>query len=89
MDKHPCHRAHVAKLNRIEGQVKAVKQMIEDNRYCIDILSQLKAIRGAVLRVQKDVLQTHMQNCVKQAIQSKDHQDTDRKIQEILKVLGE
>lgn len=89
MNEIPCHKAQIKKLNRIEGQVRAVKNMIEERRYCVDILSQLKAIRGAVLRVQKEVLQTHIKSCVKNAIDSKNPKDTDVKIQEILRVLGE
>ena len=89
MSKHPCHRKHLTKLNRIEGQVKAIKKMIEEDRYCVDILSQLKAVRGAVLRVQKEVLSTHIKNCVKSAIQSSDQRDTEQKIKEILKVMGD
>ena len=75
MKKHPCHKVHLPKLNRIEGQVKAIKKMIEEERYCIDILSQLKAVRGAVLRVQKEVLNTHVKNCVRGALQAKDEKE--------------
>ncbi len=86
---HPCHKQHINKLSRIEGQVRAVKKMIEQGDYCVDIMTQLKAIRGAVLRVQKEVLQTHIKNCVRDAILSKDESDSEQKIREILKMIGE
>lgn len=89
MVKHPCHKEHIIKINRILGQIVAIKKMIEENRYCVDILMQLKAARGAITRVQKDVLQTHMQHCVTDAITSRDRQKTDIKIKEILHLLDE
>lgn len=87
MAKHPCHKEHIVKINRIIGQIDAIKKMIEENRYCVDILMQLKAARGAITRVQKDVLQTHMKHCVTDAITSQNREHTDTKIKEILRLM--
>lgn len=89
MKKFPCHSAHIVKLNRVEGQLSAIKKMITDRRYCVDILIQLKAVRGAVTRVQKDILKTHLEHCVSDAITSKDKSETNNKIREILKLMEE
>lgn len=85
---YPCHSEHVPKLNRIEGQVRAVKKMIHEERYCVDILTQIKAIRGALMRVQKEIMNTHLKTCVSDAISSKDATETKQKIQEILTLMG-
>ena len=86
---YPCHNEHVPKLNRIEGQVRAVKKMIHEERYCVDILMQIKAIRGALMRVQKEILHTHMKTCVTDTITNKDTAGTKQKIQEILTLMGD
>ena len=85
----PSHKEHIPKLNRIDGQLQAVKRMIGEERYCVDILTQLKAIRGALMRVQKEVLRTHLQMCVQSAIVEKDRSETEKKIKEVLKLLDE
>ena len=84
---YPSHNDQTIKLNRIEGQIKAVKKMIEKERYCVDILMQLKAIRGAVSRVQQEILKAHLEHCVSNAISSEDIKEKDKKIREILKFL--
>lgn len=57
-------------MNRIEGQVRGVAKMIESDRYCIDILTQVSAIRAALDAAAMQVLEDHTQGCVRTAIQS-------------------
>jgi CsoR family transcriptional regulator, copper-sensing transcriptional repressor len=83
------HKEHIPKLNRIEGQLKAIKNMIEQERYCVDILTQLKAVRGALMRVQKEILRTHLETCVHSAIVEKNRSETEKKVKEVLKLLDE
>ena len=76
-----------ARLGRIEGQVRGIARMIEDDRYCIDVLTQLRAVRAALRRVEDLVLGDHVAHCVEGAIASGDGAEQRRKVQELLEVL--
>ena len=76
-----------ARLSRIEGQVRGIARMIEDDRYCIDVLTQLRAVRAALRRVEDEVLNDHVAHCVEGAIASGDGAEQRRKVQELLEVL--
>ena len=65
---HGCHRNQLARMNRIAGQIGGIIRMIEDERYCVDILIQLRAARAALKRVEGNILSEHMQHCVVQAL---------------------
>ena len=78
----------IKRLSRIEGQVRGLSRMVEDNRYCIDIVTQISAVRAALRRVEQEVLRDHVGHCVKHAMQSDDVADQDRKIQELIDVLA-
>ena len=58
------HRAQLPRLNRIEGQVRGIAAMIEGDRYCVDILTQLQAVHAALARVERDILDAHVGHCV-------------------------
>jgi DNA-binding FrmR family transcriptional regulator len=58
------HRAQLPRLHRIEGQVRGIAAMIEADRYCVDILTQLQAVRAALARVERDILDSHVGHCV-------------------------
>ncbi len=62
------HRAQLSRLRRIEGQVRGIAAMIEADRYCLDILTQLQAVRAALARVERDVLDGHVGHCVAAAV---------------------
>ena len=76
-----------ARLGRIEGQVRGIARMIDADRYCIDILTQLRAVRAALRRVEDEVLADHVAHCVEGAIASGDGGEQRRKVQELLEVL--
>jgi DNA-binding FrmR family transcriptional regulator len=78
----------IKRLSRIEGQVRGLSRMVEEDRYCIDIVTQLSAVRAALRRVEHEILRDHVAHCVKQAMRSDDHADQDRKIQELMDVLA-
>lgn len=76
------------RLNRIEGQVRGLARMVEDNRYCIDIVTQVAAVRAALKRVEEEVLRDHVAHCVEHAIASGDTEEQRKKVAELIDVLG-
>jgi DNA-binding FrmR family transcriptional regulator len=80
--------ACVRRLRRIEGQVRGLSGMVEDNRYCIDIVTQIAAVRAALKRVEQEVLRDHVAHCVEHAIQSGDRDEQRQKVSELIDVLG-
>jgi DNA-binding FrmR family transcriptional regulator len=77
-------KAKVQRLNRIAGQVRGVAQMIEDDRYCIDILHQIAAIRAALAKVETQVLKDHAACCVAEAIASGNEAEQRAKFEELV-----
>lgn len=78
--------AALQRLARLEGQVRGVSRMIEEDRYCIDILNQTLAIRSALSQVELLLLQDHAEECVEEAISSKDAEEQRRKFRELVDV---
>ena len=76
------------RLSRIEGQVRGLSKMVEDERYCIDIVTQISAVRAALRRVEEEVLKDHVSHCVEHAIASGDKSDQRKKIAELMGVIG-
>ena len=78
----------INRLRRIEGQVRGVAQMLEDDRYCIDILTQLSAVRAALRKVEDEILRDHVNHCVAGAIKSGSKTDQRKKIDELMDVFA-
>ncbi|MFA5900933.1 MAG: metal-sensitive transcriptional regulator [Hyphomicrobium sp.] len=76
------------RLSRIEGQVRGVARMVADDRYCIDIVTQISAIRAALGRVEQEVLRDHVAHCVEHAIASGDADEQRRKVAELMEVFA-
>jgi CsoR family transcriptional regulator, copper-sensing transcriptional repressor len=76
------------RLGRIEGQVRGLSRMVEGDRYCIDVVTQIAAARAALRRVEEEVLRDHVAHCVEHAIESGDAKEQRRKISELIEVLG-
>ena len=85
MTSHPCHQSQIARLRRAEGQIRGVVRLINDGKYCIDILNQLKAAQKALASVEANILETHLESCVTSAIKNSD--DADAKISELTRLL--
>lgn len=86
-----CHKdskALRARLNRIEGQVRGIGQMLADDRYCIDILYQIHAIKAALSKVETEILKTHAACCVEDAIAAGDADAQRRKFSELVEVFA-
>jgi DNA-binding FrmR family transcriptional regulator len=77
-----------ARLKRIEGQIGGIRKMIEEDRYCIDILNQTSAVVSALRGVEDLVMQNHLNTCVVDAIKSEEQGAQDEKIQEVMDVIG-
>ena len=76
------------RLKRVEGQVRGIAAMVEGERYCIDIVTQISAARAALRRVEEEILRDHVAHCVEHAIASGDKADQRRKIAELMDVVG-
>lgn len=78
------HSAILNRLHRIEGQVRGIAGMVEDERYCIDILVQLQAVKAALGRAESEILKRHAASCVMEAIDSGDPVEQQRKFAELV-----
>lgn len=76
------------RLTRVEGQVRGIARMIDEDRYCIDVVTQLAAVRAALRRVEEEILQDHVSHCVEEAIASGDPKAQRSKIAELMDVLS-
>jgi len=83
------HKADTLKrLGRLEGQVRGIARMVEEDRYCIDIVTQIAAARAALRKVEEEILREHVAHCVERAIASGDKSDQRRKVAELMDVMG-
>ena len=73
-------------LNRVEGQVRGIAKMVEDDRYCIDVVTQIEAARAALARIESDLLRQHLGHCVHRAMNSKNASDQEKVIEELVGV---
>jgi DNA-binding FrmR family transcriptional regulator len=76
------------RLGRIEGQVRGLSKMVDEDRYCIDIVTQISAVRAALRRVEEEVLRDHVAHCVEHAIATGNKADQREKIAELMEVIG-
>lgn len=73
-------------LNRVEGQVRGIAKMVEDDRYCIDVVTQIEAARAALARIESDLLRRHLGHCVHRAMNSKNAPEQEKVIEELVGV---
>jgi DNA-binding FrmR family transcriptional regulator len=85
MTKHDPKLAN--RLNRIEGQVRGIARMVAEGRYCVDILTQLQAVRAALGKVETAILQEHLTKCIEGAITSGDAAEQRAKVSELIQLL--
>ena len=77
----------LARLNRVEGQVRGVARMVDEDRYCIDVLTQLQAVRAALARVETEMLRDHLSHCIESAIVAGDVDEQRKKAAELVQLL--
>ena len=87
MKKNPYHSEQLVALRRIEGQIKGLQRMIDEKRYCIDIMTQINSAVGALLRVQDSILEKHLDMCVTDALKGKSDSEKNIKINEIIAMI--
>ena len=85
--KREIKQACLKRLQRIEGQVRGLTRMVDEDRYCIDVVTQISAVRAALRRVEEEVLRDHVAHCVEHAIASGDKADQRRKVAELMDVI--
>ena len=83
---HPNHDNQLVRLKKVEGQVRGIQTMIEERRYCMDLLSQIRAVTGAMRKIESGILESHLQHCVNDALHSKNSIDAAVKIKEITRL---
>ena len=76
------------RLSRIEGQVRGLSRMVEEDRYCIDIVTQLSAVSAALRRVEDGILRDHVASCVEDAIVSGNKSEQRKKVAELMSVFA-
>ena len=81
------HAETLNRLARIAGQVQGIKRMVEEEKYCIEIITQIQAARSALRSVEMNILQKHMHHCVSEAFESGSKENADEKMEELLRVM--
>ena len=75
------------RLNRVEGQVRGIARMVEEDRYCIDVLTQIRAVRAALAKVETEMLREHLGHCIEGAIVSGDQVEQRKKVAELIELM--
>lgn len=83
---HPYHSKERHRINRISGQIDGVAKMLEERRYCPDIITQVEAIKAALVAFQSTILERHLSECVREAFASTNLSDREEKIEELIKI---
>lgn len=83
--KHATHKDNLINLKKIEGQVRGLQAMIGEEKYCVDILNQIKAVKNAIISVEGKILKVHLRACIRGSLG--DETLVDNKIEEIVKLL--
>jgi len=81
------HDENLARINRISGQVRAVRRMIEEREYCVDIITQIQAAQSALGAVARNILSKHLDTCVSDTLKSRSKEDADEKLRELRRIL--
>ncbi len=86
-DQVTSHLEEIVRLKRIEGQIRGIQKMIEEKRYCIDILTQLSSVVGAIKSVEESILERHLKGCVQHSFNKGSKEDRGKKFDEVIEVL--
>ena len=87
MKKYPEHKDNIVSLRRVEGQIRGIQKMVAENKYCVDILTQIQSVGAVLKRVERHILQKHIENCVVNAVKGKSAIEKDKKLNEIFQLL--
>ena len=78
----------IQRLNRIEGQVRGITRLVDEGRYCMDVLHQVQAVKAAISKVEDGILSEHAASCVEAAIASGDSAEQREKFDELVALIG-
>lgn len=84
---HPDHRSTLNRIRRIQGQVSGIERMISEQRYCVDILIQFRAVASALKAIESTIFEEHVRGCVRSAMHSKKRSEIDAKVDELMELL--
>ena len=87
MKKGTDHTKNLARIKRVEGQIRGIAKMVESERYCVDILSQIKAARSALKSLEVKILEEHLNSCVTKAVTSKNKKESNEMVAELLDLI--
>jgi DNA-binding FrmR family transcriptional regulator len=88
MQNKTTHEQQLEYLKKIEGQIRGVQKMIEDKRYCVDIMTQLHSIIGALYRVENEIFKKHIDGCVVGALRGSSEKEKGQKIEEVIALIS-
>lgn len=88
MEKKPTHEEQLQFLKKIEGQVRGIQKMVEEKRYCVDIITQIHSAIGALYRVEGEIFRKHTQGCVVNAFKGKSDAEKQKKIDEVMEIIS-
>lgn len=88
MNQMTTHEEQLVFLRKIEGQIRGIQRMIEEKRYCVDIITQLHSIIGALYRVEEEVFKKHIDGCMVNALKGKSETEKQKKITEIVDLVS-
>ena len=88
MKQPTTHQEQLVFLKKIEGQIRGIQKMIEEKRYCVDIITQLHSIIGALHRVENEIFKKHIDGCVINALRGKSESEKQKKIEEIVELIS-
>jgi DNA-binding FrmR family transcriptional regulator len=87
MASYPDHRQNLVALRRIEGQVRGVQRLIQEGKYCVDILNQIHAVIAALGRIEDKILERHFEGCVTKAVNGNSALEKKKKLAEVLRLI--
>lgn len=82
------HQEQLGFLRKIEGQIRGIEKMIGEKRYCVDIITQIHSVIGALYRVENEIFKKHIDGCVVQALKGKSEQEKQKKISEVVELVS-
>ncbi len=83
------HSVENKRLNRIRGQVDGIQRMIDERRYCPEIIIQIRAVRAALRSLESSIMERHLRGCVVSAMRAKDNHEAESKIRELIQLFGQ
>lgn len=88
MKQPTTHEDQLGFLKKIEGQVRGLQRMIQEKKYCVDIITQIHSVIGALYRVENEVFKKHIDNCVVNALKGKSEVEKQKKIDEVIELVA-